>query len=486
MSQQQSYYNNLKTNTKSLKKSQKENLSRVFEELKDLPQKILVVDKTTINIISLLFLKSNLYEHQIFDTIKITDINNITHGKKDFNPIYILSPLEENFKQLVTQIEQHVFKKLHIYFVNSISNEWVELLAKADVTKDSIVLIREIYLSFEILDSKLFTLPTGNVKYKGIIIKSAQKSKDEKKLLKKSEESQYSFFQALREIPTIYYKKKSIFCKKLAERLGIKLERDYSSNHTEFHSNKTSYLMIVDRSEDAASPLLHTWSYQSMIHEMLELDRNVVQQNLDSSEKILLEDSFDQFYKDNKLSNFGEFADSQSKHLIKSGLNRKNMSKTQTIQDLQNALDQLPEIQKESIMIQKHSKIINKIISETKNKNLYEVSAQQQEIVNGSSINKSTIIKDLTLLLNNTEIQDIEKLKLVMLYSLRYEDDTERLDMFKKSLIENTKLSVYIYLFFIYLYSLKLRMEVYLSRNCRIFMEALIEQRICLETEIFH
>lgn len=238
----------------SLKQIQKDNIIRIFDDNKELPRKILVLDAITMSIISLQFLKSSLYDYQIFDTTNISSITNISHGNKGYSPIYILEPKEENIKLLQNQIEQSVFKDMKIYFINSITNENIEILAKTDVNKATISLVKEIFIGYEALDDGLFTL-MGSKGYKSFLVKQNLKSKREKKILKGIEESLYSFFLGMREIPSIHYKKKSDYCKKLAERLGIKLERDYSQHHTDFHSKKSTNLIIIDRAEDAVSPL---------------------------------------------------------------------------------------------------------------------------------------------------------------------------------------------------------------------------------------
>ena len=55
--------------------------------------------------------------------------------------------------------------------------------------------------------------------------KKKLKGKVEKVLLKKVEDTLFSIFMSQRAIPNIYYIKNSSICKKISERLGIKLER---------------------------------------------------------------------------------------------------------------------------------------------------------------------------------------------------------------------------------------------------------------------
>lgn len=390
-----------------------------------------------------MFLKSDLYEYQIFDTIQIGQVNNILHSSKGYNPIYVLTPTSENVKLLTNQIEQEIFKKLHIYFVNNVQNDGIESLAKADVTKNSVECVKEIYMLFEAIDEGLFTIPKSK-EFQSCIVHNKVKARDQKKFGKKLEDSLFTFFLSQRSIPTIYYKKSSSMCKKLGEKLGIFLEREYSQNHSEFCSKSPMNLVIIDRSEDPVTPLIHTWTYQAMIHEFFELDSNIVQQTIDNDEKIFLDSNLDSFYNENKFKNFGEFADSLSKLLASSSETRKAMSETKTINDLQSALDNLPSVQQESKLVSKHSRIINKLITYTKTFNLYDISLLQQEIVTCSSLNivtKGKLYKELLGMILNKEIHDTEKLKLVMLWSLRNEEDIEKINNLKELLNQHTNLT---------------------------------------------
>ena len=179
-----------------------------------------------------------------------------------------------------------------------------------------------------------------------------------------------------------------------------------------------------------------------MIHELLELDLNIVQQTIDSNEKILLDSSNDSFYEINKFKNFGEFAESLSKLLAQNSTTRKEMASTKTISELQNALNNLESVQSEGQMVTKHSKIVNKIITYTKSWNLYDISFMQQEVCCGSIINKSKMFKDLSAMLADPAIHDAEKLKLAMLYSLRYETDTPNILALKQLLSTHSSLPV--------------------------------------------
>jgi hypothetical protein len=77
--------------------------------------------------------------------------------------------------------------------VQTIPNEFIESLAKADVTKESIETIKEIFISYEVLDNGLFTWSTEEC-YCPLIPKPKLKGKMQKWLGRKMEETLFGFF----------------------------------------------------------------------------------------------------------------------------------------------------------------------------------------------------------------------------------------------------------------------------------------------------
>ena len=70
-------------------------------------------------------------------------------------------------------------------------------------------------------------------------------------------------------------------------------------------SKDNSVLLILDRSEDPATPLVFDWSYVSMIHDCFGLHDNRTKAG-SKEYNMYVED--DEFLKENLYSNYGEVA----------------------------------------------------------------------------------------------------------------------------------------------------------------------------------
>jgi hypothetical protein len=72
-------------------------------------------------------------------------------------------------------------------------------------------------------------------------------------------------------------------------------------------------LLILDRKEDPVTPLLNQWTYQAMVHELLEIKNNRVDlkhlENLEADmREVVLSSDDDRFFRRVMHSNFGDLA----------------------------------------------------------------------------------------------------------------------------------------------------------------------------------
>lgn len=135
------------------------------------------------------------------------------------------------------------------------------------------------------------------------------KSKDlwkerENLLLRRMSNSLTGFLLNLRQKPIIRFLAGSEACEGLAIRVKNQLDREYIAQPKHLQRGRST-LLILDRSEDPATPLVFDWSYLSMIHELFGLEGNRTTANRKEYNMYIEDDSF---LKSNVYSNFGEVA----------------------------------------------------------------------------------------------------------------------------------------------------------------------------------
>lgn len=297
-------------------------------------------------------------------------------------------------------------------------------MANAD-EKGKIEEVKEIYIDYFVSDPDMFVLKTPTI----ADIADDEFKASQKQFLKQAEDSLFAVCMGLRRVPNITYSVESKLGRKLAERLSARLEREYTQNHKDFLQENVD-LLLFDRREDALTPLVYNWSYLSMVNEFLGISNNsvIIEKGGDPKNKALVfaRQTDDAFLDKNWSKNFGEFTTDLTVELEKM-YKEKNMAvRLDNLEDMQKAIEKLPDLSKEAEKLKKHSDIIKRITEVVSCNDIYSVSQLQQDIITES--NKQQQLKDLLQIFLKKEVRSIDKLKLAMIYCLKYPDDPERVN----------------------------------------------------------
>jgi vacuolar protein sorting-associated protein 45 len=207
-------------------------------------------------------------------------------------------------------------------------------------------------------------------------------------------------------------------------------------------------LFIYDRREDPITPLLNQWTYQAMIHELIGLENNILEvkhgeKQKEKCEKLVLSDFDDKFFSDNINSDFGEVANNIKilvDELNKEHSNNNNKKAADTLEDLKKMIEQLPEKKRQSAEVTKHTNIIYELTELVNKMKLLELSSLEQDIA--CNDNKKEQYNKLTTILKNDFYSNLDKAKICLLYSIRYEGDSTVKQL--RYLMEQNNLKEYI------------------------------------------
>ena len=164
-----------------------------------------------------------------------------------------------------------------------------------------------------------------------------------------------------------------------------------------------------------------------MIHEILELKNNRVDlkhvENLEEDMKeVVLSCEDDKFFKSIMYKNFGEVAE-DIHNLVQNFLkNKSSQAQFNSIEDMQRIIDNFPEFKKGERNTSKHFHILEELRKIVEGRNLYEVSEIEQSLVSGQD-NKVNHYREVEKLINNINVSKMEKLRLALLFAIRYEND---------------------------------------------------------------
>ncbi|KAJ1609568.1 putative vacuolar protein-sorting protein VPS45 [Cryptosporidium canis] len=398
----------------NLVKSSHELIDSIFYRITGI--KVLILDRETVQQISLVYTQSELLKREVFLSELIDISNRSSHPH--FSGIYFIRPNKENISILCDELKNPIFKEYYVYFTNNISPQMLQKIAISD-ENDLVKRIQEVRLDFSVPCSDLFSL---NMNY-------------------------FASLQ-LGEVPVIRYLANSPLCRNLAFAVERRLldshmidivSGEFVCSRPEIYEERSenSVLLIFDRREDPVTPLLTQWTYHAMIHDLLGISQNKVfienKNGLKSDdEELVLSEQFDDFFKSHKYENFGDIGfsirDMVNDHSESSKLNRR----LETIEDINRFVQTYPDFKKEYNNIFKHVSILHEISRIVQDRDLMRISAIEQDLTVCDNIDEHSI--QIGNLLSDSRVSQFDKLRLALLYSLKYEKAEIQINNFKHHL----------------------------------------------------
>uniref|UniRef100_A0A8C0Y678 Vacuolar protein sorting 45 homolog n=1 Tax=Cyprinus carpio carpio TaxID=630221 RepID=A0A8C0Y678_CYPCA len=336
--------------------------------------KVLLMDKETTSIVSVVYTQSEILQKEVylFERIDSQNRDNMKHLKA----ICFLRPTKENVEHLIQELRRPKYSVYFIYFSNVISKSEIKALAEAD-EQEVVAEVQEFYGDFIAVNPHLFSLNLQGV---------SRGRSWEPSVLPRVTQGLTSVLLALKKCPMIRYQLSSDMSKRLAESVKQIITKEYEL----FDFRKTEVpplLLILDRSDDAITPLLNQWTYQAMVHELLGLNNNRIDLSRvpgisKDLREVVLSAENDEFYANAFVDNYPQF---------------KKMSGT----------------------VSKHVTVVGELSRLVSERQLMEVSEVEQELA--CQNDHSSAQQNVRRLLQNPRLSETDAVRLVMLYALRYE-----------------------------------------------------------------
>lgn len=389
----------------------KQYISKMIEESGP-GMKVLLMDKETTPIVSMVFAQSEILHKEVylFERIDASARETMKHLKC----ISFLRPTKENVQLLSQELRIPKYGLYYIYFSNVISKQDVKVLAEAD-DHEVVREVQEFFGDYIAVNPHLFSLN---------IIGCCQSCTSWlPKSLSRTVQGLTSVLLSLKKCPMIRYQNSSEMARRLAENVRQVINKEAAL--FEFRkTDVTPLLLILDRRDDAVTPLLNQWTYQAMVHELLTINNNRI--NLSGVpgisrdlQEVVLSAEHDEFYANNLYMNFGEIGNNIKQLMEEFQKKSKSHAKVESIADMKAFVENYPQFKKMSGTVSKHVTVVGELSRLVGMHNLLEISECEQELACHND--HSASLQKVKNLLNKEKIRDVDMLRLVMLYALRYE-----------------------------------------------------------------
>ncbi|XP_016441080.1 vacuolar protein sorting-associated protein 45 homolog [Nicotiana tabacum] len=400
----------------------REYINRMLQDISGM--KVLILDSHTVSFVSVVYSQSELLKKEVFLVELVDSISMSKESMSHLKAVYFLRPISENIQHMRRQLAKPRFGEYHLFFSNILKDTQLHMLADSD-EHEVVQQLQEFYADFVALDPYHFTLNmASNHMYMlpAVVDPSALQQFCERVV-----DGISAVFLALKRRPIIRYSRTSDIAKRIAHEAS-KLMYQQESGLFDFRRTEVSpLLLIIDRRDDPVTPLLNQWTYQAMVHELIGIQDNKV--NLKNvgklpkdQQEVVLSSEQDAFFKANMYDNFGDIGMNIKKMVDDFQQVAKSNQNIQTIEDMAKFVDNYPEYRKMQGNVSKHVTLVTEMSKIVEERKLMLVSQTEQELAcNGG---QGAAFEAVTNLLNNDNISDIDRLRLVMLYALRYEKES--------------------------------------------------------------
>jgi len=339
--------------------------------------------------------------------------------------VVFLRPTRESVEALCAALRKPRFKEYHVFFSNTLSPELMRMIAEADAEHELVRQMHEFYADYVAVLPHVFTVeitsntPLYHTRQSWRII--------DRQNWARQLDAVYSIIHTHKLLPTIRYTQASDLTRQFATDLARRIRE--SEGLCQFPQQRdTALLLILDRRDDPVTPLLLNWTYQAMLHEHLGIWYNTVDvssiPDLASKKSVVLAAHQDPFFASNCQKNYGELVTAVRNLTKQYQEEAKITQKLDTIEDLQRFADKYPAYKQMLSNVAKHMGVTMELSRLMQEYDLVNVSELEQNIVCTSS--QSACLQQLNTYLDRSKHNRIpfeNKLKLVMLYALRYETD---------------------------------------------------------------
>lgn len=385
--------------------------------------KILILDRYGQDIISPLITVKQLRDLGV--TLHLL-LNTHREPLPDVPAVYFVTPNDENVKLICADLTKAMYDTFYLNMISPLSRPRLEELASAAVNGGTVQQVQKLtdqFLNFISLEDDLFVIRrySENSPFSFYAISDPGMTNQQMETLIDSiVDALFSVCATLGVVPIIRCPKDNA-----AEQVAMRLDQKLRDNFRDARNNLFAQenvragqlnihrpvLVIADRGIDLATMLHHTWTYQALIHDLLELDLNrVVTKDKNGKTKEFDMSAKDKLWADHKGSAFPLVAEAIQRDVeayknsedeikrLKHAMGMDGVESDETVSllsdttaKLSSTVVSLPELLEKKRLIDMHTNVATSVLDHIKKRKLDVLFEAEEKILNKQACDTAVI-----------------------------------------------------------------------------------------------
>jgi syntaxin-binding protein 1 len=380
--------------------------------------KVLIVDEHSMKVVSAAVGMYDIMER------KVTIVEALEKKRApfpDMGAMYLLDPNSANGSSVTTMLQDFTRPQgalygnaVFLYFLGRLPDAQLEQIKACKPLLKRLKGLVEVNIDFLAKEERAFTLDM-----RGDAFTSFYLRKGHQKYEQAIADKLVTVCATLNEYPHIRYKNSSNICTSLAATFHTKMDQFVNQNPTWWYhggpkkqsasgapQRERGTLLLLDRSLDALSPLMHDFTYQSMVHDLLTMQGDCITYDSEKADnpnetekKDVLLDERDKLWVELRGKHIAQVIETLSERIrditsssTGNALNKKsgNSGGNMSLSQMASALKALPEYREVMSKLSQHMHLSHECMDVFRAQNLLSLSELEQTLATGKDEDGNT------------------------------------------------------------------------------------------------